>query len=154
MERDIALCSSAQAGLRAVSFSRAGMMVGRLSPCCVRGEPRREETQGPRRPPQLPGVTFCSWLSLAKHVFGGSAVVIGNPGLTWKWMRPGCHGNASCFCLSSTATAASMTRCDLSLGEQNTGGPSRLFLMPAFALHSTSRFPGARPTADLPAQGN
>lgn len=74
-----------------------------------------EDVGTPSLSPQFPGATFSSWLSLCKHVFSGSAVVTGNPGLSWKLMLPGCHGNAGCFCLSSKAEAATRTRCDLSL---------------------------------------
>lgn len=55
-------------------------------------------------PSQFPGVNFCSWLSLFKHVFRGSAVTE-KSGVSWKWRLPGCHGNASCLCLLGKAKA-------------------------------------------------
>lgn len=61
-ERDTRSLQLGTGSLSDISFSRAWIWVGRLSPCCMLGEPRGEETRGP---PPVPRSSLVSFLFVA-----------------------------------------------------------------------------------------
>ena len=92
---------SAPVSLRHVSFSQpeCGLFLGLFTAFWVHWKCRKYDCPSFPAPSSSLVWFFCSWLSLPKYVFRGSAIVIENSGANWKLMLPGCHGNASCFCL-------------------------------------------------------
>ena len=101
---------------------------------------------------------FCSWLSRPKHVFRGSAIVIENSGANWKLMLPGCHGNASCFCLCTRQKHPRGWQDVIWASENKHPRPFHSLLIPTFfqTLSTTTCFSRGGdggwcpPTADLP----
>lgn len=103
-------------------------------------------------PCQLPVVPWCDFSVRGSHFLDMFSVALPLlekiQGQIGKWMLPGCRGNASCFCLCTRRKWPGLTRCDLSLCEQNPHAPFLSPLAPAFfqTLSTTTCFPWGGPS--------